>query len=81
MKRNGCPVVHEGMMGPQEYRTIVIKQHGRRPPCVKCSDRTVSFCMKTGFQCREFNSYVAVPIATKILRRLHSSRYHHQKHY
>jgi len=47
-------------MSPQEYRTIVRRQQGRRPPCVKCSDGEVSFCMKTGFECREFGFYTAV---------------------
>jgi hypothetical protein len=63
----------ERMMSPQEYRTIVTRQHGRRPPCVKCGDRDVSRCMKTGFECREFTTYVGVPMPKKMQRCLSDS--------
>jgi len=46
-------------MNPGEYRAIVGRQQGRRPPCLKCRDKAVLFCMKTGFECREFSSFAA----------------------
>ena len=49
-------------MSPQEYRAIVRRLQGRRPPCVECDDGDVSFCMKTGSECREFSAYAAVPM-------------------
>jgi len=57
-------------MSPQEYRAIVRRQQGRRPPCVKCSDGEVSFCMKTGFECREFSFYAAVHRTKNMQRHL-----------
>jgi hypothetical protein len=60
-------------MSPKEYRAIVRRQQGRRPPCVKCSDGEVSFCMKTGFECREFSCYAAVHRTKEMQRHVPSN--------
>lgn len=57
------------MISPEEYRTIVVRQQGRRPPCLKCRDKKLLFCMKTGFECREFSSFAAEHRTKEVERR------------
>ncbi len=61
--REAGPAVVEGFfqedtMRPHEYRVTVRYLRGRKPPCIECSDEDVSHCMKTGFECVKFKSYI-----------------------
>ena len=57
-------------MNPQQYRVIVIRLRGRKPPCVRCKDENVNFCMKTGFECREFSAYTDMLTIKRIQKRV-----------
>jgi len=54
-------------MSPREYRSIVTGIQGRKPPCIRCNDSGVSFCMKTGFECQKFARYSALPMTREMM--------------
>jgi hypothetical protein len=42
-----------------EYRRVLnIMKKGGDPPCVRCSNRQVVACAKTGYQCEDFAEYL-----------------------
>ena len=54
-------------MKAKEYRKLIQKSPGRKPPCIKCSNVEIAYCMDSGLKnlgnkliadsCGKFNNY------------------------